>query len=246
MSVVQNIDLPPTLLSRFDLIYLILDKADAHSDRSLAKHLVSLYYDKVHVSAEDKPEVYTAAELADYISYARERCRPRVSDNAVRRLVQGYVEMRQLGNLGGGGKKTITATPRQLESLIRLSEAHAKVHLRPVVEEKDVAEAIRLVHVATQRAAMDPRTGTIDMDAITTGMGAVERMAGEHLQKELKELIMNTYNMNQQVRVGVIHKAIAEQSSVEIDRAQLVKALEGLADENILIYAKKSSTVRIN
>ena len=81
---------------------------------------------------------------------------------------QGYVAMRKLGM--HGTKKTITATPRQLESLIRLSEAHAKLRLSPTVSADDVKEAIRLVHVATQQAATDPRTGTIDMSLITTGV----------------------------------------------------------------------------
>lgn len=76
--------------------------------------------------------------------------------------------MRQLGALGGG-KKTITATPRQLESLIRISEALAKIRLSKEVLASDVNEAIRLMHVATQKAAIDPKTGKINMDAITTG-----------------------------------------------------------------------------
>jgi DNA replication licensing factor MCM4 len=66
----------------------------------------------------------------------------------------------------GGGKKTITATPRQLESLVRISEAHARMRYSNVVERMDVAEAIRLVRVAIQQAAIDPRTGTSLMDWI--------------------------------------------------------------------------------
>jgi len=68
-----------------------------------------------------------------------------------------------------GNRKTITATTRQLESLIRLSEALAKIRLSSIVEAKDVEEAARLIRVALQQAATDPRTGTIDMDLITTG-----------------------------------------------------------------------------
>ena len=63
----------------------------------------------------------------------------------------------------------ITATPRQLESLIRLSEAFAKMRLSNEVIVTDVDEAINLIKVATQQAATDPETGLIDMDIITTG-----------------------------------------------------------------------------
>lgn len=68
-----------------------------------------------------------------------------------------------------GGKKTISATPRQLESMIRLAEAHARIRLSSTVDPDDIMEARRLMQVATQQAAVDPRTGTIDMDLITTG-----------------------------------------------------------------------------
>ena len=72
----------------------------------------------------------------------------------------------------GINKKTITATPRQLESLIRISEAIAKMRLSHVVEVKDVEEAVRLIRTAMQQSATDPKTGAIDMDIITTGISA--------------------------------------------------------------------------
>jgi len=71
--------------------------------------------------------------------------------------------MRKLGQ----GSKTITATPRQLESLIRISEALAKMRLSSVVEKKDVQEAVRLIKEAQQSAATDPITGLIDLDLIS-------------------------------------------------------------------------------
>jgi DNA replication licensing factor MCM4 len=69
----------------------------------------------------------------------------------------------------GNNKNVITATPRQLESIIRISEALAKMRLSSEVERKDVAEAERLIRVATQQAAINPLTGQIDMDLIQTG-----------------------------------------------------------------------------
>lgn len=77
--------------------------------------------------------------------------------------------MRSLGSARGGNSKTITATTRQLESLIRLSQALAKMRLDDYVRVDDVNEAIRLMKIATQAAATDPRTGIIDMDMISTG-----------------------------------------------------------------------------
>lgn len=158
LSVVENIKLPPTLLSRFDLIYLILDKPNAETDRRLARHLVSLYYtesDREDVSAG----IISQSFLRDYINYARTHMAPRLSEEAGNLLVRSYLDMRSLGNRG---TKTISATPRQLESLIRLSQALAKMRLSRDVLEDDVREAVRLMKVATQAAATDPRTGTIE------------------------------------------------------------------------------------
>mmetsp|Transcript_41450 Transcript_41450/g.29876 ORF Transcript_41450/g.29876 Transcript_41450/m.29876 type:complete len:87 (+) Transcript_41450:2163-2423(+) len=76
--------------------------------------------------------------------------------------------MRSMGNT----KKTITATPRQLESLIRLSESVAKMRLSQTVEVDDVKEAVRLITTAMQQVATDPKTGQIDMDIINTGVSA--------------------------------------------------------------------------
>ena len=81
-------------------------------------------------------------------------------------FVSEYSKMRSMGV----NKKTITATPRQLESLIRISEALAKMRLSNEVEQRDIDEAVRLIRSAMQQSATDPKTGQIDMDIIATGI----------------------------------------------------------------------------
>jgi len=143
LSVVDNIQLPPTLLSRFDLIYLVLDKPNEVSDGKLARHLLSLFYEEPDIQPPD----ITTEMLTQYISYARKHINPIISDEAAEALIRGYSEMRMLGcnenglSTGRSGRKTITATPRQLESLIRIAEAHARIRFSKVVERHDVAEA---------------------------------------------------------------------------------------------------------
>jgi len=124
LSVVDNIKLPPTLLSRFDLIYLILDRQNDAHDRRLANHIVSLY-SRLNNEADpldtdgtsDNPVLRTELMktggvtrefFAQYISYARRFCQPKIPDYVVSELVQQYCNMRNMGNT----KKTITATPR--------------------------------------------------------------------------------------------------------------------------------------
>ena len=187
MSVVENIKLPPTLLSRFDLIYLILDSPNADQDRRLAQHLVGLYYDTPNVV---QPPLDTEL-LKDYIDYARENVFPLLSEEATEQLMKSYMELRNPpgGNVGNNGTRTISATPRQLESLIRTSEALAKMRYSSVVTRADAWEAVRLLKVATQAAATDPRTGRIDMDMINTGRSSADREMEENLYVGLKELL---------------------------------------------------------
>ena len=170
MSVIDNIQLPPTLLSRFDLIFLVLDKPNPETDRRLARHLVS-YTSRSPREGDRRARRVHAHE---YISYARAKYFPVLNNEAAEVLVEGYVDMRRVGS--AGGRKTITATPRQLESLVRLSESLARMRLSHEVEKKDAEEALRLMRVAMQQAAMDPKTGQIDMDKILTGHSASDRM----------------------------------------------------------------------
>lgn len=130
--------LPHTLMSRFDLIFLMLDPQSEQFDRKLAKHLVSLYY-KDELEQED--DLFDLSILRDYLAFAKEHIKPILSEEAQQRIVQAYVDMRKVGS----GRGQITAYPRQLESLIRLSEAHAKVRFSDVVQIEDVEEAWRLV-----------------------------------------------------------------------------------------------------
>ena len=171
-SVVENIRLPPTLISRFDLIYLMLDRQNEAQDKKLASHILSMYSKDHHMDIEESSTDLIDRELlSKYISYARTFCKPKLSASTVDELVHAYVDMRRLGT----SKNVITATPRQLESMIRLSEALAKMRLSSEVEKKDVEEAVRLIKVATQQAATDPVTGHIDMDLISTGITAGSR-----------------------------------------------------------------------
>jgi DNA replication licensing factor MCM4 len=127
--------------------------------------------------------------LRDYIEYARENIHPELSEEATKELINSYLEMRRMGNTNGNGTRTISATPRQLESLIRLSEALAKMRYSSMVTRNDAKEAVRLMRVATQAAATDPRTGRIDMDMITTGRSMADREFEEQLTISLKELL---------------------------------------------------------
>lgn len=96
--------------------------------------------------------------------------------------------MRKLGM----NNKVITSTTRQLESLIRISEALAKMRLSEEVTVNDVEEALRLMRVATQSAATDPTTGLIDMDMLATGISAQQRQRQLDYSDAIRSLIVQS------------------------------------------------------
>ena len=99
--------------------------------------------------------------------------------------------MRNMGN----AKKTITATPRQLESMIRISEAIAKMRLATEVQKKDVEEAVRLIKHAMQQSATDPTTGEIDMGLLTTGFTSTSSTKVNVVCEFIKNLQVSQYNV---------------------------------------------------
>ena len=104
--------------------------------------------------------------LRDYVGYARAIIKPKLSDEARQQLIHCYLDMRKVG----AGRGAICAYPRQLESLIRLSEAHAKVRLSDRVMKEDVDEAMRLYREALKQSIMDPKTGAIDISILVRSL----------------------------------------------------------------------------
>jgi len=239
LSVVENIKLPPTLLSRFDLIYLILDAPNVDSDRKLAQHLVGLYYEKPNVVT---PPMDTEL-LRNYIDYAREHIHPRLSDDASEELLTSYLELRNPpgGNVGNNGTRTISATPRQLESLIRTSEALAKMRYSSVVSRADAKEAVRLLKVATQAAATDPRTGRIDMDMINTGRTEVEREMEETLYVGLKEFLVE--RRGNRLAVRDIARQLSEISNTQVPQDDVATALRRLEADGMVQFNERNQSV---
>jgi DNA replication licensing factor MCM4 len=183
-SVVDNINLPKNLMSRFDLIWLMLDKKNKDMDRQLAEHLCSMY--SVSGKKQRKEPAISAEVFRHYVSYARHWVFPRLTDATGEALVTAYTDLRNQGS----SREVVTATPRILESLIRISESLAKMELREEVLPGDVTEAVRLIKAATYAAAIDPETGLIDMEQLIAGVGAGRRRRHKELESLLEEVLM--------------------------------------------------------
>ncbi|KMU72833.1 DNA replication licensing factor mcm4 [Coccidioides immitis RMSCC 3703] len=234
LPVPQNIDLPPTLLSRFDLVYLVLDRIDEQNDRRLAKHLVGMYLEDTPENASTE-EILPVEFLTSYITYAKANISPRLTPAAGEALTNAYVEMRKLGDDIRSAERRITATTRQLESMIRLAEAHARMRLSEEVTASDVEEAVRLIRSALKQAATDQRTGLIDMSLLTEGTTAIDRRNRERMKKEILALVEELGGRGASgTRWAEAFRRFGEQSNVEVTAAEFTEAVRSLESEGLV------------
>lgn len=151
-SVRNNINLPDTLLSRFDLIFLLLDEDTPQADTELAEHLITMYFDS------GPPRTPLDSDLLKkYILYAKTNFQPKLTEECGNYLIEVYLKL-----LAEKKPGQVTTYHRNLESLIRISEAHARMRLSKTVEEQDINEAIRLHKAAILDEFTDPVMGVLD------------------------------------------------------------------------------------
>jgi len=186
-SVAEQIDLPPALLSRFDAIFTMTDRPNSEQDRKVAAHILKAHRRgevKLRESPETVTEVDTAEILRDsaglvpamdreflrkYVAYSK-RMTPIMSDDAVSTLEGYYVSIRKLGE---GEEASVPITARQLEALIRLSEASARARLSGIVNKDDADRAIKIVEYYLGKVASEG--GRRDIDIIATGTSRSQR-----------------------------------------------------------------------
>ncbi|XP_055950709.1 DNA replication licensing factor mcm4-like [Argiope bruennichi] len=232
-TIIENIQLPHTLLSRFDLIFLILDPQDEVFDRRLARHLTSLYYKSPD---EEQEELMDLSLLKDYIAYARTNIHPKLNEEASQALIHAYVEMRKIGT----GRGQVSAYPRQLESLIRLSEAHAKIRFSNVVELMDVEEAKRLHREALKQSATDPSSGKIDISILTTGMSNTARRRRIEVGQVLKKMLQSKAKTTKTFNYFQVYDELKTQSELMITKDMFEEVLKDLQDDEFLVVTGKS------
>ena len=169
--IAKQINLPPALISRFDLIFAVRDLPDKDYDSKVAGFILKLHQD---VTRADNVELSTDF-IKKYIGYAKKQIRPTLSDEALEEIQQYYVRIRNMGGDGEGGIKAVPITARQLEALVRLTEASAKTRLSKIATQDDAKFATQMLDYTLGQIGLDPDTGKLDIDRITTGVTASQR-----------------------------------------------------------------------
>lgn len=209
----KQIDLPSTLINRFDLIFPIRDLPEREKDEQLASFIL-----KLHQEA-DQPEGSLEAEfLRKYVSYAKTRCFPRLSNEALEEIKEYYIKMRTSGSEGEEAIRAIPISARQLEALVRLTEASARTRLSKTATKRDAKIAIDLVHHCLSSIGLDPKTGKFDIDRIATSVTASQRSGIAQIRDIIKELegaVGKVIPIEDVVREAEI-KGVSEEDATEV------------------------------
>lgn len=194
--IAEQINLPPTLMSRFDGIFPIMDKPQAQYDQAMAEHILKghLVGEQIR-QAESQRRTPEASAMDDaflpylepaflrkYVAYAK-RIYPVLTDEAMDILKEKYLDIRKQGEGEGG---TVPITPRQLEAFIRLAEASARARLSPVVQEEDAERSVRIIEYWLQKVT--GLEGGFDIDVVATGISGSQRAQMVALREIIADL----------------------------------------------------------
>ncbi len=235
----QNIRLPPSLLSRFDLIFVVVDKPNPADDAQMAEFILK---NSMLDPEETLEEIDTSIApissdlLKKYIKHARRTCNPILSDEAKERIKEFYLELRGQYD---SEDAIISILARNLDALVRLSEAYAKMALRKKVMKEDVDDIIKIFKRYLKDTGYDETTGKIDMDRIFVGQSRSNLNKLETLMNRLKE-IFEENNWKALEKSNVIQILELEEN---LDKKFIESALEELLKEGTL-YGPKNNQIK--
>ncbi|NQS79030.1 MAG: minichromosome maintenance protein MCM [Methanoculleus bourgensis] len=201
VPIAEQINMPPSLLSRFDLIFVMTDQPEAERDGAIADHIIKTHavgelikqHEYSPLPGVDEEYIMRALApvtpdidpvlLRKYIAYAKRTCFPILSDGAREALISYYMRLRNLAS----GDKPVPVTARQLEALVRLAEASARMRLSNTIDTEDTDRILRIVDACLRQVAYDAESGSFDIDKLVTGVTKSQR----DIIRSVKETVRN-------------------------------------------------------
>ena len=168
-SIAQQIDLPPTLINRFDIIFTLRDIPNRDKDEKIATHVLHEHLKK----GEDM--LIEKKIFQKYVAYAKQRIKPELGEEAIEEIKKFYIDLRNKPVAGESALKPIPISARQLQALIRMAEASAKIRLSKTVGVEDAKIAIDLMKYYLMQVGYDYETKTIDIDRIGSKFSSSQR-----------------------------------------------------------------------
>lgn len=228
-TVAENISLPVTILSRFDLIFVLRDKPNKEIDSKMSQHILQIH--KKGLSPVEPPIPMDL--LRKYITYAK-RINPVLTKEALQRLKDFYMAMRSASETEGS---PVAITARQLESLVRIAEGRARSGLRKKISAEDAEAAIAIMKKSLQQVGIDVSSSKIDIDLIMTGKP-------KSLRDKLQTVLSTIMDMEKET--GLVEKTalINElENNYNIKRSEAQQLIEQLLREGT-IYSPKEGYLK--
>ena len=235
----QNIHLPPSLLSRFDLIFVVIDRPDPADDARMAEFILKNSIIGNGSQDDDLTDITAPINgdlLKKYIKHARRNYEPLLTDEAKERIKEYYLDLRGKYD---SEDAIVSILARNLDALVRLSEAHAKMALRNKVLKEDVEDIIKLFKRYLEDTGYDETTGKIDMDRILVGQSRSSINKLDKLLNRLKEIFEENHWQALE-RKNVIEILELEE---ELDEKWIKDALDELVKEGTL-YEPRNNFLR--
>ncbi|MEA2034886.1 MAG: minichromosome maintenance protein MCM [Euryarchaeota archaeon] len=236
--IAEQINMPPSLLSRFDLIFILEDKPNPVLDHAIGEHILKshavgelIQHNKIN-PIEGVDSEYIEKALAPitpdidpvlfrkYIAYSKRNCFPILSEKAKEKLIDYYMGLRNLVD----ENKPVPVTARQLEALVRLAEASARIRLSDEIDETDAARVIEIVDVCLRKVAYDAESGNFDIDKLVTGIPQQRK----NLLRSIKEMINTSTDENGYVKIDlVIEELVKKGNNKEDIRKRIDELIRG-------------------
>jgi replicative DNA helicase Mcm len=231
----DQINMPASLLSRFDLIFIMTDKPDHKKDSAIADHILKahgigeLMVQHAHSPIAGVNDEYIRQQLLPvtpdiepgffrkYVAYAKRTCYPRLTTEAKDALSAYYMKLRDLADTN----KPVPVTARQLEALVRLAEASARIRLSNTIEQADADRVVNIVDTCLRQVAYDAKTGSFDIDKVTTGISKGRR----DLIRTIKEVIRDMADPNGWARVQDVIDTVSQHGFNKDDILQVLEML---------------------
>jgi replicative DNA helicase Mcm len=231
--IAQQIELPPTLINRFDIIFTLRDIPSKEKDERIAEHVL-------HEHRKEGEGMLIPREIfRKYVAYSKQKIRPELTDEAIEEIKTFYIDLRNRPVAVESGMRPIPISARQLQALIRMSEAAAKVRLGKKVTKDDALKAIELMKYYLMQVGYDYESKTFDIDRISGKFSSSQR----NKVFMVKDIIIDLENkIGKMVPLEEIEKELEDKMSKE----EIEKAIEKLKINSEIFSPRRGYVSRTN
>ncbi|MBT4257687.1 minichromosome maintenance protein MCM [archaeon] len=231
-SIAQQIDLPPTLINRFDIIFTLRDIPNRENDTKIADHVLMEHQ-------KDGQEMHIERDLfRKYIAYAKQKIKPALTPHAAEELKKFYVDLRNKPVASESAMRPIPISARQLQALVRLAEAAAKLRLAKTVEIPDTKIAIDLMKYYLMQVGYDYESKTFDIDKATAKM--------TNSQRGKVFLVRDTItSLEEKIGKLIPVEEIEKELNGELTKDEITDAISKLASQGEIFKPKRGHVEKV-